>query len=182
MKHGLLDVSNEPRCGPSKNWHSGLDPDYCRRHPPHLSKRVGSAVRQARMRRCGDCLWARRGRHSLPCGRFRRPRTMTLPLGRARRRRSQCPPLSLRSGVRRRRCDGPALVSLAVPDTATAHAEPATKWVWETGFSNPLQGDVCGGSLGGFGREGVRRSDRSAVVDHHYHTTRDRPKLEGKVP
>jgi hypothetical protein len=50
-----------------------------------------------RARRCGDCLWARRGRHSLPCGRFRRPHTMTLPLGRVRRRRSQHPPLSLRS-------------------------------------------------------------------------------------
>ena len=57
------------------------------------------------------------------------------------------PPLSLRSGVRRRRCDGPALVDLAVPDTATAHAEPATKWVWETGFRTLSREIVCGGSM-----------------------------------
>ena len=53
-------------------------------------------------------------------------------------RRSQHPPLSLRSGVRRRRCGGPALVGLAVPDTATEPAGLAMTWVWETGLSSPL--------------------------------------------
>jgi hypothetical protein len=61
--------------------------------------------------RCGDCLGARRGRHSLPCGRFCRPHTssMTLPLGGFVGVASQHPPLSLRSGLRHRG-DGPALV------------------------------------------------------------------------